>query len=299
MFFTSKRKNKKIANAKSTIAEKRPPRINRFKKNLPNKSNIRKIKITPLLYFIGPVAGLTIFSIMLIFIHDFLTQTQYFSIQNIEVDGTDHLRPEKIINQAGIAKGDNLLGINLRKIRKRILTNPWVKEVRISREIPDVLRIDITEYKPEAIAEIENETYLLNREGWLFKTVNDEDPKNLPFISGISYTDVPIADFPASSQFEAIREVLELGRTEKALIPAKKIRQIYMDRELGLTLEVFEPAVVIQIGYGNYSQKYRNLKHVLAHLQNGNESFEINAVDLRDLDQIVVTPTITESPRQG
>ncbi len=299
MFFTSKKRNKRIVNAKAAAAEKRPLRKNRFKKNTFKKSNVRKFKVSGLASLLGALAGLIATSIILIFIHDFFTQTQYFSIQEIKISGTEHLTCEKILDLTGVTIGDNLFGINLKRIRNKILTDPWIKGVQISRKIPDGIWIDIVEHTPEAIAKIENEIYLLNREGELFKTFGVADPRDLPVITGISYTDIPVANFLPSNQFAAVRKVLELGRTEEALIPSEKIRQIHIDRELGLTLEVFEPAISIQIGYGNYSQKYDNLQRVLAYFKDRKEQIRFNAVDLRDLDQIVVTPATTESPRQG
>jgi hypothetical protein len=116
-------------------------------------------------------------------------------------------------------------------------------------------------------------------------------------VTGISYSDIPVASLPASTQFEAVRKVLKMGRSAKALIPTKEIREIRMDGELGLTLEAFTPSLLIQIGYENYSEKYENLKRVLKYFKN--KQIQISEIDLSDLNQIVVTPEITEKSHQS
>lgn len=235
----------------------------------------------------------------MIFMHDFFTQTHFFSIKEIDLKGAKYISLKDVLKQAGVTKGDNLLSINLNSIRKRLLAHPWIEDVQVSRNIPDGLQIQLTEYQPEAIAKVENELYLMNDKGILFKAATESDPKNLPLITGLKYTDIPILHLRASSQFETARKVLLMGRETSSLIPQNKIRKIIVDSDLGITLEAFEPSVLIRIGHKHYPEKYNNLKRVLKSLKNQNEQIQASFIDLSDLEQIVVTPVNLESPHQG
>lgn len=244
-------------------------------------------------------AAVVLVSLFLIFVHDLFTQADYFAIRTIDVTGVRHLTAGEVIGKAKVATGDNLLGVNLILIRKRLQQHAWIEAVQVSRKIPDGLLINVTEYRPEAIVEIEDQRYLISNEGVLFKSAMDSDPKNLPLVTGISYTDIPVADLPASIQFEAVLEVLRMGRKTSSFLPIRQIRQIHMDRELGLTLDAFDPSLLIQIGYEHYPQKYQNLNRILDYLKKENAQIQVSAIDLRDLDEIVVTPAKSEDPHQG
>jgi cell division protein FtsQ len=297
--FFKKRSNKKVVKTKRAASEKRPPRKNKFKKRPRLKDPNRKIKLR---YFFQVTVGfcaVVLVSAALIFVHDLFTQTHYFDMKKIDIKGLRHLTKEDIMQHSGLAKGDNILGINLNLIRKKLLAHPWIEGVQVSRLFPDGMIIAVKEYCPEAIVKIENSAYLLSSEGVIFKSLMASDPKNMPIITGFSYSDIPVADFPASIQFKAVREVLKMGRSSRSIIPAKKINEIRMDGELGLTLNAFTPSLLIQIGYEHYPEKYQNFKRILGYLKNENEPMKVSEIDLSDLNQIVVTPVNSKRSHQS
>lgn len=297
--FSKIRPNKRVVTTSRAVNENSHPRRNRFIRDSQGKAPNQKKKI---FFFLKTVAILSIFlliNLTFIFVHDVLTQSKYFGIKKIDVTGVRHLTTKDVIMQTGVSKGDNLLKINLDLIRKQLLAHPWIEDAQVSRSIPDGLGINITEHLPEAIAEIKNERYLVSDKGVFFKSLTDSDPQEFPLITGLSYTDIPVADLPASTPFEAVREVLAMGRKSTAALQTRKIRRIATDSDMGLTLEAFEPPILIQIGYESYPQKYDNLKRILTYLQADNELSNVSAIDLSDLEQIVVTPVILEPPRQG
>jgi cell division protein FtsQ len=297
--FNQKRSNKKIIKTTRTASDKRPFRKNRFKREFRLKDPNRKIR---LYYFFQILAGLmtvTFLSVLLIFVHDLFTQANYFNITNIDIKGLRYLSEEDIMRQSGIIKNNNMLNINLNLARKKLLVHPWIEKAQVSRIFPGCIMIEITEYRPEAIAKIKDEQYLLSSKGVLFKSLADSDPTALPIITGLSYSDIPVANLPASIQFKAVRKVLEMGRPSMALIPTNKIQEIKLDGELGLALIVIEPSLLIQIGYEHYPEKYQNLRRVLKYLKNEHQQTQVSEIDLSDLNQIVVTPEISKKSHQS
>jgi len=73
-------------------------------------------------------------SLMFIFIHDVLTQCDYFKAESITVTGGQRLTPDQILKTADIEEGVNLVSLNLKMIRKRLLAHPWIAE---AEKLPD------------------------------------------------------------------------------------------------------------------------------------------------------------------
>ena len=298
MFF-KRRSNKKVVKTKRAESEKRPPRKNKFKKRPRLKDPNRKLELRNLFYVTAGFIAVMLVSVVLIFVYDLFTQTHYFDMKMIDIKGLRHLTQKDIMRESGLVMGDNILGINLNLIRKKLLAHPWIEGVQVSRLLPDSIIIAIKEYHAEAIVKIENSAYLLSTNGVLFTPLMPSDPKNMPIITGFSYSDIPVANFPASFQFKAASEVLKMGRSSSSIIPAKKIKEIRMDGELGLTLNAFTPSLQIQIGYEHYPEKYQNFKRILGYLKNENEPIKVSKIDLGDLNQIVVTPVNSKRSHQS
>lgn len=279
--------------------ENRSIRRNRFIKPSWTGNPKRSVKFDLLIQIFFVTAALFFVSILLIFIHDIFTQTNYFKIQDVEINDINQLDEEEILKQAKVSKDDNLLDLKLNLIRKRLLAHPWIENVEVLRKMPDRLVINVTEYRPEAIINIEDEFFMLSNKGVLFKPFTDSDPYNLPVITGMSYSDIPVADLSASDQFQAVRTVLGMGRGSEALLPNPEIQKISVDRELGLTVYAFDPLLSIRIGYDHYPEKYENLERIFNYLKNRKSRFQASAIDLSDLDQIVVTPINSKDPHQG
>ena len=93
-------------------------------------------------------------SLILIFVYDALTQSSYFKAQTITVQGNQRFSQEAIIKQAGLKINDNILSANLNTIRNRLMSHAWIAAVKIERELPDTIHIQIRERTPIAIVSL-------------------------------------------------------------------------------------------------------------------------------------------------
>jgi len=59
-----------------------------------------------------------------------------------------------------------------------------------------------------------------------------------------------------SNPFDAVMDVLRLGQRAESVLPNKLIRQIMVDREIGITIYAFNKIKEIKLGYENYADKY-------------------------------------------
>ena len=74
-----------------------------------------------------------------------LSHTDAFTISSINAEPTEHITAEDIAALAGVPEGTTLLNYDETLIVDNIRRNPWVKSVKLSREFPDRLRVEVTE----------------------------------------------------------------------------------------------------------------------------------------------------------
>jgi len=243
-----------------------------------------------------------------ILIHEIVTQCDYFAAKKITIEGTRRLTREQVARQARIHSGDNILSVNLTLARKRLLAHPWIAEAEVSREIPSRLIIRIKEQTALAVVDF-GQKFLINHQGQIFKPWTPADQDDLPVISGLGLSDLRVygpleSSYPTrtsldSAPFRAVMQVLELGRQQGSILPNHLIRQISVDRQIGLTIYAFDRLKAISLGYSDYIEKYHMLAKLFSYLKRQQSIFDFDRIDLNNLQRIVVNPIKMESPEQG
>jgi len=80
-----------------------------------------------------------------------LSHTSAFSITSIDAESTEHVSAADIAALAGIPEGTTLLNYDEVLIVENLRRNPWIKDVTLSREFPDRLKVTVTERNVAAI----------------------------------------------------------------------------------------------------------------------------------------------------
>jgi cell division protein FtsQ len=192
----------------------------------------------------------------------------------------------------------NILAVNLSLVRKRLIAHPWIAEAGVSREIPSGLNIRIKEHAPLAVVDV-GQKFIINHSGKIFKAWDSSDPANLPVVSGLNVLDLPPVYGQTDSTegdtvrertapFEAVMKVLRLGRQQGSILPNRSIRQIRVDRHIGLTLFAFDRIKTINLGYDDYDGKYHMLASLFSYLKNQQSGSDYDRIDLNNLDRVVV-----------
>lgn len=254
---------------------------------------------------VSAFAGMTVFFIL---VHEIATQCDYFAAETITIEGNRRLTQEQVARQARVRAGDNILSVNLSLVRSRLMAHPWIAEAEVIREIPSTLIIRIKEQRALAVVDF-GEKFLINHQGRIFKAWNPTDQPDLPVIKGLDLSDLevyghlepspPGVTMPDSTPFRAVMQVLELGQKQGSILPNHLIRQISVDRQIGLTIHAFDQLKAISLGYSDYIRKYHMLAELFSYLKRQPSIFDFDRVDLNNLQRIVVNPTKTESPQQG
>ena len=254
------------------------------------------------------VAAVMMVSGFFILIHDLVTQSDYFSARQLNIEGMQRLTREQVARQAGVHPGINILSANLALARKRLLAHPWIAEAEVSREIPEGLHIAIKEHTALAAVDF-GQKYLMNTRGVIFKAWDPSDPRNLPVISGLRLSDVAIygrseplqrnSDHPGSAPFQAVMRVLQLGGKKGSILPNRDVKQIHVDRQIGLTIHALELGRTINLGFSDYAGKYRMLSRLFSYVKRDRNISDFKRIDLNNLQRIVVNPIRIESLTRG
>ena len=265
-------------------------------------------------YLIAGMAALVFTSCLFVFVHDVVTQCDYFKARSLKIEGIQRLTQKEIVEQARLSEDINVLAVNLSMVRKRLMAHPWIAEAEVRREIPSGLFIRITEHQPLAVVDL-GDKYIINQQGRIFKEWTASDPDTLPLISGLEVTDITIYNETNNADpqhrilqknhpqraaggglpFEAVMQTLTLGKEAHSILPNRKIKHIQVDRQIGITIEAFYQMKTIVLGYHNYPLKYAMLKNIMAYRNRGRGFPDFNRIDLNNVNRIVVNP-VTEVP---
>jgi cell division protein FtsQ len=273
----------------------KPVRKNRRKSTIARRRQSIHRRIFGSLAVALALATIPAMGVALIFGHDLMTQCAYFRAEAIEVQGMQMLTAAQVRDRAEIHPGDNVLAVNLETARKRLVAHPWVADAEIRRELPRRILIRIYEHRPLAVFEVDNRRFLVNAEKRIFKDAGPEEGRGLPVVTGLGFTDIPLADETASPAYRAATALLDRHDRAPSTHPAP-IRRIQVDRETGITLTAGGPVPSIRIGYGNYPIKFQRLQRVLAYLKQQVPAGELASIDLTDINRIVITPRVKEAP---
>jgi len=246
-------------------------------------------------------AAVTAFFIL---IHEIVTQCDYFAAEKITIEGTRRLTHEQVARQARVQTGDNILAVNLSLVRRRLLAHPWIAEAEVSREIPSRLIIRVEEHAALAVVDF-GQKFLINHQGRIFKAWDPAEAQNLPVISGLDLSDLTVygrlepsdpGRTPVeSAPFRAVMQVLSLGKEQGSILPNHLIRQISVDRQIGLTIYAFDGLKAISLGYSDYIGKYHMLAKLFSYLKRQRNIFDFDRIDLNNLQRIVINPIKMES----
>ena len=258
--------------------------------------------------FTMAIATVMVVTGIFILVHDLLTQCDYFGARQLTIEGMRRLTKKQVAQQAGIHTGVNILSANLTLVRKRLRAHPWIAEAEVSREIPSGLAIVIEEHTALAMVDF-GQKYLINTHGEIFKEWDPSDPKNLPVVSGLNLSDLtmygrpepsqPISDKERSVPFKAVMRILQLGEKNGSILPNRVVRQIHVDRQIGLTVHAFDRGTPINLGYSNYARKYRMLSNLFSYLKHHRSISDFDRIDLNNLQRVVVNPIRIESQTKG
>ena len=213
-----------------------------------------------------------------------LSSATPFRLKNIEVSPSKRLTRDEILGIAGVEAGRDLLRMNLKRMGEQLTQNPWVETVHIRRYFPDGLSISITEREPLAIVNM-GFIYYLDRNGTVFKVLNQGDRLDYPVVTGFSEDE--LTNDPTGMR-EALKSTCELLKivAEKGPLILADVSEIHYDKGYGFTLFTASGALPVKVGSGDFAAKIERLSRIYRELMAQQPG--LRYIDLDYSDKIIV-----------
>ena len=206
-----------------------------------------------------------------------LALTLFFKVESVEVTGNSRYSAQEIQDACGVSLGDNLYLLSkpdmVQRLHQRL---PYIDEVRITRSLPNTLRVQVTEFTTVYAVEQEGTVWLLTSGGKIVETAAERG--DVPLIDG--------CELLAPSLSGDVSFALELQNRQESLFAlltalesaelTEGVRAIHLGDPTVLTMDYTERFSVEM----PYSADYPRLLHYLTLVI---EELETNLTGVIDL----------------
>lgn len=107
-----------------------------------------------------------------------------FEVKRVEVRGVKNINELKVYEKALAERNRAMPLVDLDALRAELLGLSWVKDARVSRQLPDTLVIDIVERSPHAVLRKADRFVLIDETGHELETVSRKQANGRLIVSG-------------------------------------------------------------------------------------------------------------------
>jgi len=198
--------------------------------------------------------------------HHYALTSPRFAIRTVDLVGAKRTSLEQIKTDAGVAVGGNIFALDTDAAEHKLLENPWISEVKVTRRLPSTLRVEVSEREASAVVALGERLYLVTPEGVPFKEVSAGDPFDMPLISGVS---------PENLQRDRKREIerIQTGLEVLRQFDRVPLSRVYPPEEVHLadagdvTLTCGKDGVTLELGTGPWRKKMLMAEEVVGELR--------------------------------
>ncbi len=131
-----------------------------------------------------------------------------FSIDRITVEGNTLMSDDDIIKQSGVNIGDNMFEQTGRRVKTALSENKYIADVKVSRELPNIYKIIITERTPVIAVSYEGKYVILDEEGY---AVDEADSTmHATLVTGLKINKYELGKIPEFNDSANFREASQL-----------------------------------------------------------------------------------------
>jgi len=198
--------------------------------------------------------------------HHYALTSPRFAIHTVDLVGAKRTTLDQIKTDSGVAVGLNIFALDTDVAERKLLENPWIAEVKVTRRLPSTLRVELSEREAAAVVALGERLYLVTPEGVPFKEVQAGDPFDMPLISGAS---------PENLQRDRKREIERIQTGLEVLRQFERVplSRVYPPEEVHLadagdvTLTCGKDGVTLELGTGPWRKKLLMAEEVVGELR--------------------------------
>jgi cell division protein FtsQ len=137
-----------------------------------------------------------------------MTAKAGFEVQNIETAGMRRVDQLKVYEIVLAEMEKPMLLVDIERIRTQLNSYGWIKDVRVSRRLPDTLVISVAERVPAAVWQRGDTFSLLDSEGKILDRISQAEIGELPLVKGEQ----------ANERIEALAQLLDNAQSLKGQV---------------------------------------------------------------------------------
>lgn len=257
---------------KNSVSEKNEEKIIDLRTRRAKRKKNSKWKILILL------ATVAVLSVML---------SPFFNVKWFDVYGNNTVPPAQIKSATGVAVGQNMFKINIKKSKNLIKKIPYIDEVNIYRKLPDGIRIKVTEREKFAYIKLSSGDLVIDKTGRVLELAGkDYDFSGLVEVKGFNPGKLKAGDFVGKNYEENVKMAYELWDKLREMEIEDRVSSINV-KNVNYISMIFDNDKNIIVG-----DTYR-LDYKLAMLQSAIASLspsDVGTLDLRVEGEALFTP---------
>jgi len=198
--------------------------------------------------------------------HHYALNSPRFAIHTVDLVGAKRTTLEQIKTASGIAVGLNIFALDTDVAERKLLENPWISEVKVTRRLPSILRVELSEREAAAVVALGERLYLVTPEGVPFKEIQAGDPFDMPLISGASPENL---QRDRKREIERIQTGLEVLRQYER-VPLSRVyppEEVHIADAGDVTLTCGKDGVTLELGTGPWRKKLLMAEEVVGELR--------------------------------
>ncbi len=250
-------------------------RSRKIKKNILLKKKQGPNAVAGIKYFVFVVFPVIAFVAIIYFMS--VAAKKAFTVTEVVFSGNEHLTDGELMSLTGLTGKENLIALSGAKVAAKMAESPWVRSIKVRKEFPGGLHIQVKESEPFALLDMKGRLFIIDERGKMLQELKNSPVPFLPVISGTPF-----------GKEGVFSEALNLVRVikEKGLMYEKDQIEIiaYKPNELTVKLD----GVAIKVGVGDYEDKLMRLMDLEREIKN--RKMRVDYIDLRFARRAFVKP---------
>ncbi|XYI00492.1 FtsQ-type POTRA domain-containing protein [Sorangium sp. So ce1128] len=208
----------------------------------------------------------------------YIVSSPRFAVRTVLVDGVQRRTAEQVASAGGIEVGKNIFTLDLELAGASISTDPWIEKATVTRKLPSTIQVNVVEREAQALVAIGGDLYLSTRDGELFKELAEDDPVDLPIVTGITGDQVARDRAGVVIAVRRLLDVVEdMGRA--GIARRYPIQELHVERDGSIVITIGKEAIALHLGQPPYRDKVGQAARVLTELAQRKASASVIFLD--------------------
>ncbi len=230
------------------------------------------------------IAGVAAFAAAMALVPWRSLRQRYAILTDVRVEGFRYLDAERIRKDAALTVGQDLLGIDLSRVRQRVMLDPRVATADVGRSSLRGIRIRVTERVPQLLIS-HGETWEVDSAGVLLAPLQTGSVADAPMLSGVD-----VSFYRAGTQVRTAPVQRGLAwmavLSDNALRLAGQVSEVDVSEPRRTRIVLLNGTVVVGPAFPASMRQLTGLRATLADL--AEKGMKPGEVDVRFPEQIIV-----------